>query len=587
MAPLFHAECNKKVFSKLELFSLKLFKLSLEYGKAGSRESLRSVPTSCVFIDLCVLAVDCLLVCSGASGDKIPPLSFEKLLLHFAQLCVRHGNYDRAMETCRQLRKRLDNGGREGEGKNQSEEEDTLLKHAFDLSWKAALSLEQQKDEFKNDGMQSSVNLCLCLREEAFACLLTARDTNFVFVVERVMRSSQRYQHQLLGRKSCTISMESTASTQYFERLYKFHTFLLSLCNLPKILISSENISLAVDYLCLLAKISHYSSHAHQTEEYLTQANAVCSSLEDNERKVSRGRNKRTIPKKCEDAAGENKGNTPRGTKSVLTALVNLTFALVYIDEVNSKKEDKVIVCLQEVAVEMEKVVSNCRDLSQLNQIWEASEQVFTQLDKHRVNSLKKRKGEGSTPVVTRGFFPSLLSVMTIHVKLGEVRLKVGGVNEQVVRSSQLSTLNLVTQILLSFLLLRPEEEYPAIETPRSSRVTPALQPHSSDTPSSLLCRQACEKGILVSACLPLLEQSRSVICAASKGVLDTVEHRWLGNNGYNLGLALFRMDLMEEACDVLNLGCEELRMWCEAGDGDRERAARWREVCVCVSPFS
>ena len=84
---------------KLELFSLKLFKLCTEEVqkvKEKEAEPLVAIATVCM---------DALLVCGGSSS-KAPPLSFEKILLHFAKWSLTTPSttaltrYERGLKTC-------------------------------------------------------------------------------------------------------------------------------------------------------------------------------------------------------------------------------------------------------------------------------------------------------------------------------------------------------------------------------------------------------------------------------------------------------------------------------------------------------
>ena len=56
----------------------------------------------------------------------------------------------------------------------------------------------------------------------------------------------------------------------------------------------------------------------------------------------------------------------------------------------------------------------------------------------------------------------------------------------------------------------------------------------------------------------------------ASPGLLLPVEHKYLGNEAYNFGVALHRCELYREASSVLELACRELGAWC-AGEETEE----------------
>lgn len=464
-------------------------------------------------------------MCAGASG-RVPPLSFEKLLLHFAQLCLSHGDFSSAIDTCQQLRERLA-GKEERAG-------DTLLKHAFDLVWKAALTVERDKktsSEIPEDPCHVAVGQCLDLREEAFSCLLTAREKNAVFAVDRIVKSSQHYQQMMMRGKSGKCSSFAVC----YKRLNKFHSSLLTLCDLPSILPLSESF-LCVDYLCLVAKVASYAGHTQQASLYLTKAKDVCHNLSD------------TVLR-----------DTPHW------ACIHLTSALLHLNCVDTENEAELCACLSAAASEMETQVTGRPGSSHWVALWERSEELFGAMEERRV---AMKREEERTAILPRESFPSLHSLATSHVQLAELRLHTrGGVAEHATRSSQLSVLNLVTQVLLSLLLL--QEEYPDIETSRSSS-------NSCSSPKAL---PPSHKLALVESCLPVLMATQTVLHGASQDVLKDNEHRWLGNSAYNLGLALFRADLVNEACGVLQLACAELRVWCEAGQRESERAARWTEV--------
>ena len=205
----------------------------------------------------------------------MPPLSFEKLLLHFAQLCLSHGDFSSAIGACQQLRGRL--SGKEEGGREEGREGDTLLKHAFDLVWKAALTVEQTGQDKTNaeNPCRVAADQCLDLREEAFLCLLTARERNAVFAVDRIVKTSQHYLQLSAGKtRQCSMLAEC------YQRLDKFHASLLALCDLPSLLPPSHSF-LCVDYLCLVAKVSSIAGHTHQAALYLAKAKEVCPGLRD------------------------------------------------------------------------------------------------------------------------------------------------------------------------------------------------------------------------------------------------------------------------------------------------------------------
>ena len=406
LAPLFHKDDhptqNAAVLAKLEVFSIKLFKLSLERAKS----SQRTTEESTLFIDLCQLAVSSLQVCAGSSSGKIPPLSFEKLLLHFLQLSAARREFGNVLNACRVLRKRL--GGERGEEEGKKEERDTLLKHAFDLTWKAALSEEQKthakkveiSDENSCNGEIIAVaELCLQLREEAFACLLTVPETNGRFVLERLMRSSQRYQQ--------IMTVNSAQSPQYFEQLHSFHTHLLSIRDIPSLSLSpSADIFLGVDYLCHLSRLARSAGHTHQAEVHLARAKEASTACSDGER---------------EGKSDDHCATTKENLKSLLSALVHLTSVLITLEAgYGLEEEEKLCENVQTAAREMERGVESTCHSSQLTRLFEAVEQLFLLLRQRRAAT--RERGEDPCSLLPRGVFPGLASLVTSQVKVGERR---------------------------------------------------------------------------------------------------------------------------------------------------------------------
>ena len=396
LAPLEEGQsCDKATLTKLELFSLKLFKLSLELAKKTA-ESAQEEAVECLF-KLCQLTVSGLRVCGGSSGGKVPPMSFEKLLLHFVQLCVTRCEFAVVVETCRTLRERVCGGGEVGIGRGCDKVGDTLLKHAFDLAWKAALSLEQNTQE-KQEEKESQKNvemaeLCLELREEAFACLLTVSETNAVFVVERVIRCSQRY-HQIMSSVNTNVASNSTPC---FERLYEFHSFLLSVRDFPSLLLLSrekDSVFLGVDYLCHVARVAHRAGHTHQAEEYISRTKTPLS-----------GHRGGKLEKRESDC----------GT----AALVNLTSAVICLEgqETSLEKRERVCANLAVSAREMERVDNSRLKSAQLTRLWETLELLFHVL--RRWWSLAREKGVEPCSLVPRGAFPSLVSLVMSQVRVG------------------------------------------------------------------------------------------------------------------------------------------------------------------------
>ena len=553
---------SSNTLSKLEVFSLKLFKQSLELAKQPS-----PAPH---LIALCHLAASSLQVCAGVSG-KVSPLSFEKLLLHFIQLCLSRGEFKDGLAMCAVLRGQLSRWkeGKEGEEEARRKEEDTLLKHAFELAWKAALSTEQDGGVMRTECSPSDpapsvaqmADVCLDLREEAFTCLLSTTDVDASFVASRLLKSSLRYQKLIVARGK-------GQRRKCYQRLHHFHTSLLLLCDLPALLSGLQEASLAVEYLTHLVKVAHYSGQPVEAQQWLQRAEQLCGSL-DHERQD--GGRKRT---------GKRRGGKPessQGSHAAHFALVQLVRTLVQLPT-SDWSEDGVARSLELGALATEKVVRCCQPVEPglLLRLCDDSEEVFTCLEEQQERSRRgEHREEGGSSVdpslLSSDSFSALSSLVLSYVQLVETRLgkreKKNDLSlERAARSSQLSALSLVTRTLLDLLI--SGDEYPDIETPRSS-----------EPPALLTTPPPHPKQTLVESCLRLLNSSRDIISRASSGVLAGEEHRWLGSSAYNLGLALFRAELVAEACPVLQLSCEELRAWCEGEEGDRERGERWEKV--------
>ena len=392
--------CDQTTLGKLELFSLRLFKLALERAKTV----IAADDSSCqpYLLKLCRLSVSSLATCAGTktSRGKIPPLSFEKLLLHFLQLCVTCNEFSDVLKACRMLRERLRGG--EGEG-------GTLLKHAFDLVWKAALSLEQRAQQEKgektsdldahsSDGGLAVAEQCLSLREEALGCLVSTHDTDAVFAVERIMRCSQRYQQ---------VTKAQNTADHCFERLHKFHSCLLSLRDLPSLLVSGGNdkeIFLGVDYLCHVARVFHQAGHAHQGVGHLARVRKACCG----------GGGRRELCDKKPDTC-KSKDNS----KCLASALVNLSSALICLECQTQKiDEEEVTSNLESSSRDLEKVMGSDASSDHLLRLWEAVEQVFVALWRRR--AAVRERGEDPGSLLPRGAFPSFVSLVIWQVKMGE-----------------------------------------------------------------------------------------------------------------------------------------------------------------------
>ena len=139
--------------AKYELFALKLLKQCLELVQK-SGECSNSAKE---LLEIGCICIESLRECSGSG--KAPPLSFEKLLLHFASQCFTHQQPAMGQHACETLYSRLQESG-------GGKEERCLLAHTYDILWKAASRMEQLA------AVEDSVGTCLHLRRTALTCLL-------------------------------------------------------------------------------------------------------------------------------------------------------------------------------------------------------------------------------------------------------------------------------------------------------------------------------------------------------------------------------------------------------------------------------
>ena len=66
----------------------------------------------------------------------------------------------------------------------------------------------------------------------------------------------------------------------------------------------------------------------------------------------------------------------------------------------------------------------------------------------------------------------------------------------------------------------------------------------------------------------------------AGSNVLSVSERKWVANDAHRLGQALCTCDLLTEACQVLELSCQELTTWCKTGSTSQEvQRSRSREA--------
>ena len=198
--------CEKKQksgaleFEKLELFSLKLFKFCIEQLQRKNERETESL------VQLSSLCMDSLLVCSGSS-PKAPPLSFEKILLHFAKFNLSSANVSTSLQplevglrVCRILTDRLNDIELNKEKK--SSEVINLHKLVYDILWKTALQLEQRQEV-------GVAKLCLNLRMVALESLISSGKFEINTTFKSAMKVDLRY------RRACgTTATPSSGSSQ-------------------------------------------------------------------------------------------------------------------------------------------------------------------------------------------------------------------------------------------------------------------------------------------------------------------------------------------------------------------------------------
>lgn len=268
-------------WDKLELFSLKLFKLCIEllqktdHGKEA--ESLVSIATLCM---------DALLVCSGSSA-KAPPLSFEKILLHFAKWCLTlssnsstHTRIDLGVKVCRVLADRLNIV--EDMKQERSAEIVNLQKLIYDILWKAGLQLEQ-----KEEGGVGVARLCLEMRTVALESLISCGKFDLCAMLKSAMKVDLRYRRiattSASNSTSCGCGQQDKGTTSSKSKVkhkqcetshsaldvaLEFHSALERKCNVSSLIIPSlscREFSVGVGFLLQRTLLRLKSSH-HRNE---------------------------------------------------------------------------------------------------------------------------------------------------------------------------------------------------------------------------------------------------------------------------------------------------------------------------------
>lgn len=281
---------------KLELFSLKLFKLCIEQlQKTHDREDVG------VLVNIAKVCVDALIVCSGCS-PKAPALSFEKILLHFAKWCLTMtdnlSHVELGLKVCRVLADRLSDLETARPKEKKSTEIVNLQKLIYDILWKAALQLEQK------DGV---ARICLEMRSVALESLVLSGKFNPCSVFRSAMKVDLRY------RKAINVGVSEAASSRYHKQMsasksskkfsyhkndgashspldtvneaLKFHLHLEQRCSLSSLIVptlSCREFTVGVGYL--LQQVSlYFKSSLHQNSglELLSSTLDLCMQHED------------------------------------------------------------------------------------------------------------------------------------------------------------------------------------------------------------------------------------------------------------------------------------------------------------------
>ena len=242
--------CEKKQkggaleFEKLELFSLKLFKFCIEQLQRKSERETESL------VQLSTLCMDSLLVCSGSS-TKAPPLSFEKILLHFAKFNLSSADVSTSLQplevglrVCRVLTDRLNHV--EPNKEEKSSEIINLHKLVYDILWKTALQLDQRQEV-------GVAKLCLNLRMVALESLLSSGKFEIGATFKSAMKVDLRYRracatplnvpsqqdnsdsNSKLKAKSKCIKESAAAMSDVLSTVMEFHSTLEGSCHVSSI----------------------------------------------------------------------------------------------------------------------------------------------------------------------------------------------------------------------------------------------------------------------------------------------------------------------------------------------------------------
>ena len=463
-------------FSKYEIFSLKLLKQCIEQCKGASKGS---TPT---LLEIGAIGIESLKICNRCSG-KVPPLSFEKLLFHFASQCFNCAQYDTGLKTCDVLSAQLQSDQVKNVPSLEKEGHD-LLKHTFELLWKAALKIEGGGGGSTpiTSLDLSTINRCLEIRRRAFLCLLLT-DFELPFVLDRILKSDSRYQKLLGG-----------ISVSPFDHLYEFHISILKERNLLSYLdaaVSCAAFVPSVEYLLHLAKICVHSEHSTTGRDHVEMAHTLC----------------KKHYKLCSDKAHP-LTSLHVEIVELLTTISGQDVSTALETHHESNFPPRVLQLLRGVSAGLKAVTKGMNfDPTLLTKVMCSLQTLVSSLEEKRLQ-FKKVVPQRESSYIPSSAFPPLKGVFTGYVECIEIHLRQSADStkeamflEQSVRSRQLSILSLLTQILLDLLMAEDESDSAdEIEVLRSSSV-----------PRAVVSPQPNPKRHLADCCLPLLQRSQQV----------------------------------------------------------------------------
>ena len=172
---------------------------------------------------------------SGVSG-KSPKLAFEKILLHYSRACLLGDSLDEGERACAVLYSRLREEAME---RKCSTEECNLLKHAYDMMWKASV---------KNDSTIQAAGKSLQLRKLALKCLFASGESKLAVIIGKVAQCDQLY------LKAIRTSSQSDIPQELYANLYDFHT---SVIPIGSLISGTSGESACPDVIILVQYILH------------------------------------------------------------------------------------------------------------------------------------------------------------------------------------------------------------------------------------------------------------------------------------------------------------------------------------------